>query len=289
MRIGRSPDIRVRRAEEQQARASRPPRRDGRSRCRGRGKAARAPARPPTAAGAHSRPPECPPAPARPRSRQVRSAPSVFPSASPPTSSRRGRSSPPRASRSRPRVCQRSAGQFLRSPPLPGWMATSGRIRARGHAGTRRRTATAGRRGTQRHARIPVEIERQAFERMGQLPGSVVAVGIDLRRGLDEMFDPAPAQVAREEPVRVVEIADDLLEAGEVLAQLRVEHSLGIEKPPRAPRIRWSAPRPRTRRRRPARRCARSPGFPGGPRETPRATGRWPAASAGNHRWHHLG
>ena len=53
---------------------------------------------------------------------------------------------------------------------------------------------------------------------------------VDLGRGFDEVLHPAAAQVAAEKSVRVVQVADHLLEPGEVSREFRVQRGLGIEE-----------------------------------------------------------
>ena len=76
-----------------------------------------------------------------------------------------------------------------------------------------------------------MEKERETFEGPGELAAGVVTSEIDFGRGFDEVFYATTPQVARKKPVGVVQIADDLLETGEVFAEFRVEFGLGIEKP----------------------------------------------------------
>ena len=71
--------------------------------------------------------------------------------------------------------------------------------------------------------------ERELLERAGELMRRVVAV-VELAKGVQDVFRARALEVGVEDTVGIVEIADDLLEAGEVLRELRIERRMACEE-----------------------------------------------------------
>lgn len=67
-----------------------------------------------------------------------------------------------------------------------------------------------------------LEIKRELLERARELLRGVRGI-IEARRDVEKMFDAAPAQIVFENLIRIVKIADDLLETREIFDEFRRE------------------------------------------------------------------
>jgi len=74
-----------------------------------------------------------------------------------------------------------------------------------------------------------LEPKSKLLEGSSQLVGSVGS-GPDFGRGGEKIFYSGPTQTTREELIRVVEVADDLLETGKIPAKFRVERGTGMKE-----------------------------------------------------------
>ena len=125
-----------------------------------------------------------------------------------------------RASSDVPSASQFSSGQFFRGLPLPGCRAMSGTGGGRAEKFFGERRVLRAR----MHGRgVVFDVEREALQRARKLAGGVLGV-VDFRVGGEQVFHACAAQIGLEKTVGIVEVADDLLEAGEVLHEIRREH-----------------------------------------------------------------
>ena len=71
--------------------------------------------------------------------------------------------------------------------------------------------------------------QSKLLERSGELAGRVVSFG-DFRRCGNQVLDTRFSQTAPEETVRIIDVTDDLLKTGEILAERAIKSSSGTKE-----------------------------------------------------------